>query len=86
MLSRARRRARRRLHAGRDEDIDTGTKTNQRIRTEDKVERPSSSRAECSISTRRHRLCVMDKENYEQLTLSEDMLEDRAAISFPTPR
>ena len=65
-------------------DIDSGTKTNQRIRTEDKVERafvePRDMQYLYNDGTG---YIFMDKENYEQLTLSEDMLEGQSGYLLP---
>jgi len=84
MLPRARRRARRSLHAGRDEGHRDGTKTNQRIRTEDKVERafvdPRDMQYLYNDGTG---YIFMDKENYEQLTLSDEMLEGQTGYLLP---
>ena len=60
-------------------DIDSGTKTNQRIRTEDKVEPREMQYLYHDGSG----FVFMDKENYEQLTLSEDMLEGQSGYLLP---
>jgi len=58
-------------------DIENGTKTNQRIRTEDKVERVSIDNREMQyLYHDGTHFVFMDKETYEQLTLSEDMLTE----------
>ena len=65
-------------------DIDTGTKTNQRIRTEDKVERAFVEPRDMQYLYHDGTGFVfMDKENYEQLTLSEDMLEGQSGYLLP---
>ena len=65
-------------------DIESGTKTNQRIRTEDKVERafvdPRDMQYLYNDGTG---YVFMDKENYEQLTLSDDMLEGQSGYLLP---
>jgi len=65
-------------------DIDTGTKTNQRIRTEEKVERAFVEPREMQyLYNDGTGYVFMDKENYEQLTLSEDMLEGLSGYLLP---
>ena len=65
-------------------DIETGTKTNQRIRTEDKVERAVvDSREMQYLYSDGDSFVFMDKDNYEQLTLSEDMLEGQSGYLLP---
>ena len=65
-------------------DIESGTKTNQRIRTEDKVERALVEPREMQYLYHDGTGFVfMDKENYEQLTLSEDMLEGQSGYLLP---
>ncbi len=65
-------------------DIETGTKTNQRIRTEDKVERAFVDPREMQyLYNDGTGYIFMDKENYEQLTLSEDMLEGQNGYLLP---
>lgn len=65
-------------------DIDTGTKTNQRIRTEDKVERAFVEPREMQyLYNDGTGYIFMDKENFEQLTLSEDMLEGQSGYLLP---
>ena len=65
-------------------DIDSGTKTNQRIRTEEKVERafvePRDMQYLYNDGTG---FVFMDKENYEQLTLSEEDLEGQSGYLLP---
>src|SRR3954464_5860981 len=56
-------------------DIEAGTKTNQRIRTIDKVERAVVEPREMSFLYQDgDNYILMDKENYEQLSLSQDFL------------
>jgi len=50
-------------------DIESGTKTNQRIRTEDKVERAVvDSREMQYLYSEADSFIFMDKDNYEQMT------------------
>jgi len=68
-------------------DIESGTKANQRIRTEEKVERVFVEPREMQYLYNDARGYVfMDKENYEQLTLSEDMLEGQSGYLLPQLR
>jgi elongation factor P len=65
-------------------DIETGTKTNQRIRTEDKVERAVvDSREMQYLYSDGDSFVFMDKENYEQLNLSRDFLDEQAGFLLP---
>ena len=65
-------------------DIETGTKTNQRIRTEDKVERAVvDSREMQYLYSEGDSFVFMDKENYEQLNLSRDFLDEQAGFLLP---
>jgi elongation factor P len=65
-------------------DIETGTKTNQRIRTEDKVERAVvDSREMQYLYSEGESFVFMDKENYEQLNLSKDFLDEQAGFLLP---
>ena len=65
-------------------DIESGTKTNQRIRTEDKVERVSIDNREMQyLYHDGMHFVFMDKETYEQLMLSEDMLEGQSGYLLP---
>ncbi|MCH9704927.1 MAG: elongation factor P [Proteobacteria bacterium] len=65
-------------------DIETGSKNNIRMHTDDKVERPF-------VETRKMRYLYaeeggyifMDEENYEQLTLENDFFEDREGYLIP---
>src|SRR5256885_2065375 len=65
-------------------DIENGTKTNQRIRTEDKVERAFVDPREMQyLYNDGTGYVFMDKENYEQLTLSDEMLEGQTGYLLP---
>jgi elongation factor P len=65
-------------------DIETGTKTNQRIRTEDKVERAVvDSREMQYLYSEGDSFVFMDKENYEQMNLSKDFLDEQAGFLLP---
>jgi elongation factor P len=65
-------------------DIDKGTKTNQRFRTEDKIER-------AFVEPRRMQYLYqdgdsyvfMDQENYEQMSLSAEFLEGQSGYLLP---
>jgi elongation factor P len=78
MLSRACRRPGRRVHAGRNEGHRKRYQ-NQRIRTDDKVERTYVEQREMQYLYQEGGDYVfMDKESYEQLALSKDFLEEQA--------
>jgi len=65
-------------------DIESGTKTNQRIRTEDKVERAVVEAREMQfLYAEGDSFVFMDKENYEQLSLSRDFLDEQAGYLLP---
>ena len=65
-------------------DIEAGTKTNQRFRTEDKVERAYVDPREMQYLYQDGDSYVfMDKENYEELRLSADFLEGQAGYLLP---
>ena len=65
-------------------DIETGTKTNQRFRTEDKVERAFVDPRDMQYLYQDGDSYVfMDKENYEQLSLPADFLEGQAGYLLP---
>ena len=65
-------------------DIDKGTKTNQRFRTEDKIERAFVDPREMQYLYQDGDSYVfMDKENYEQLSLAADFLEGQAGYLLP---
>ena len=65
-------------------DIDKGTKTNQRFRTEDKIERAFVDPRDMQYLYQDGDAYVfMDKENYEQLSLAADFLEGQAGYLLP---
>jgi elongation factor P len=65
-------------------DIEAGTKTNQRFRTEDKVERAFVDPRDMEYLYQDGDSYVfMDKENYEQLSLPADFLEGQAGYLLP---
>ena len=65
-------------------DIESGTKTNQRFRTEDKVERAFVEPREMEYLYQDGDSYVfMDKQNYEQLSLSAEFLEGQAGFLLP---
>jgi len=65
-------------------DIEAGTKTNQRFRTEDKVERAFVEPRDMEYLYQDGDSYVfMDKENYEQLSLSAEFLEGQAGYLLP---
>jgi len=65
-------------------DIEGGTKTNQRIRTEDKVERAYVEPRDMQYLYQEGDSYVfMDKENYEQLNFSKDFLDVQASYLLP---
>lgn len=65
-------------------DIEAGTKTNQRIRTEDKVERTFVEPREMTyLYQEGNDYIFMDKETYEQLSLSQDFLEGQSEYLLP---
>src|SRR4051812_22322491 len=65
-------------------DIETGTKTNQRFRTEDKVERAFVDPRDMQYLYQDGESYVfMDKENYEQISLSAEFLEGQAGFLLP---
>ncbi|MGB5082064.1 MAG: elongation factor P [Burkholderiales bacterium] len=65
-------------------DIENGTKTNQRIRTEDKVERAVVEAREMQyLYGEADSFVFMDKENYEQLNLSREFLDEQAGFLLP---
>ena len=65
-------------------DIEAGTKTNQRIRTEEKVERAFVEPREMTFLYADGASYVfMDKDSYEQLTLDADFLEGQAGYLLP---
>lgn len=65
-------------------DIEAGTKTNQRFRTEDKVDRAFVEAREMDyLYADGDNLVFMDRESYEQLTLSRALLEDQVGYLLP---
>ena len=65
-------------------DIEAGTKTNQRIRTEDKVERAFVEPRDMTyLYQEGDNFIFMDKENYEQLNLSQEFLENQYEYLLP---
>jgi elongation factor P len=65
-------------------DIESGTKTNQRFRTEDKVERAFVEPRDMEYLYQDGDSYVfMDKQNYEQLSLSADFLEGQSGFLLP---
>src|SRR6266540_3036687 len=65
-------------------DIESGTKTNQRFRTEDKIERAFVDPREMQFLYQDGDSYIfMDKENYEQLSLPADFLEGQAGYLLP---
>ena len=65
-------------------DIEAGTKTNQRFRTEDKVERAFVDAREMQFLYQDGDSYVfMDKDNYEQLSLPAEFLEGQSGYLLP---
>ena len=65
-------------------DIEAGTKTNQRIRTEEKVERAFVEPREMTfLYADGESFVFMDKDTYEQLTLDADFLEGQSGYLLP---
>jgi len=65
-------------------DIESGTKTNQRFRTEDKVERAFVEPRDMEYLYQDGDSYVfMDKQNYEQLSLSAEFLEGQSGFLLP---
>src|SRR5438270_12502649 len=65
-------------------DIEAGTKTNQRFRTEDKIERAFVDPRDMQYLYQDGDMYVfMDKENYEQLSLPAEFLEGQAGYLLP---
>jgi elongation factor P len=65
-------------------DIESGTKTNQRFRTEDKVERAFVEPRDMEyLYQDGDSYIFMDKQNYEQLSLSADFLEGQSGFLLP---
>ncbi|MGH8671936.1 MAG: elongation factor P [Burkholderiales bacterium] len=65
-------------------DVESGSKLNQRFRTDEKIERAFVESREMTYLYRDGSGFVfMDKENYEQLNLGEDFLEGQAEYLLP---
>jgi elongation factor P len=65
-------------------DIEAGTKTNQRFRTEDKVERAFVDPRDMQFLYQDGDSYVfMDNENYEQMSLSAEFLEGQSGFLLP---
>jgi elongation factor P len=65
-------------------DIETGTKTNQRFRTEDRVERAFVEPRDMEyLYQDGDHYVFMDKNNYEQLNLPADFLEGQTGFLLP---
>src|SRR5262245_42820008 len=65
-------------------DIESGTKKNERIRTEDKIERAVvESRSMEYLYSDGSGYVFMDKESFEQLTLPSEFLEGQAGYLIP---
>ena len=65
-------------------DIESGTKTNARIRTEDKIERAYVEPREMQyLYHDGDNYVFMDKESYEQLNLSAEFLEGQSGYLLP---
>lgn len=68
-------------------DIESGTKTNQRIRTEEKVERAYVEARELEyLYNDGDSYVFMDNETYEQLSLSGDLLEGQTGYLLPNTK
>src|SRR6185295_6477576 len=65
-------------------DIESGTKRNERIRTEDKIERAFVDQREMQyLYSDGTDFVFMDKDSFEQLTLPSDFLEGQAGYLMP---
>ena len=65
-------------------DIESGTKTNQRIRTDEKVERAFLEPRNMEyLYQEGDSYIFMDRETYEQLSFSRDFLEEQAGYLLP---
>ncbi len=65
-------------------DIEVGTKTNQRFRTDEKIERAFVEPRELQyLYQEGDNYIFMDKESYEQLTLSAEFLEGQTGYLLP---
>ncbi len=65
-------------------DVESGTKRNERIRTDEKIDRAFvEPRAMQFLYQEGDNYVFMDKENYEQLTLGADFLEGQSGYLLP---
>jgi len=65
-------------------DIESGTKRNERIRTEDKLERAHVEQRQMQfLYNDASGYIFMDQENFEQITLPADFLEGQAGFLIP---
>ena len=65
-------------------DIEAGTKTNQRFRTDEKIERAFVEGRDMEyLHSDGDGYIFMDKENYEQLTLPRDLIEGQVEYLLP---
>jgi elongation factor P len=65
-------------------DIQTGQKRNERLSTDEKIERPSIDQRQMTYSYQDGDSYIfMDNENYEQLTLSAEFLEGQSGYLLP---
>jgi elongation factor P len=65
-------------------DIESGTKRNERIRTEDKLERAHVEQRQMQfLYSDASGYIFMDQENFDQLTLPADFLEGQAGYLIP---
>jgi len=66
-------------------DIESGTKRNERIRTEDKIERAYvEQRAMQYLYSDGAHYVFMDQETFEQLTLPDELLEGQSGYLIPS--
>jgi elongation factor P len=67
-------------------DIESGTKRNERIRTDEKIDRAFVEPREMQyLYQDGENYVFMDKESYEQLMLPADFLEGQAGYLLPKP-
>jgi len=65
-------------------DIQSGQKRNERLSTDEKIERPSIDQRQMTYSYQDGDSYIfMDNENYEQLTLSAEFLEGQSGYLLP---
>ena len=65
-------------------DIESGTKTNTRFRTDEKIERAYVEQREMQyLYQEGDHYVFMDKDTYEQLTVSAEMLEGQSGFLLP---